>query len=462
VTEPLLIGIDVGTSTCKAVVLTADGAERSWGSAPTRWTLGGAEAQPESLLSAALDAAGQALDAAPPGRVAGVGVASMAETGVLLDAAGRPLLPAIAWNDPRGSQDAEAMSAQLGADEVARRTGLRIGPKPTAVKYRWLRRHCAQVAAGRRWLGVAEWIVHAIGGEAVAEPSLASRTGWLDLDRCAWWAESLAWSGMARELLPDLRQAGEPAGQVRGDFGGLAGAVLTVAGHDHQCAAVGADATGPGDVLDSCGTAEAFVRAVPAPLAAALRQRAVAGGLSVARHVLAGRMAVIGGFRSGDRLHRLRELLDVKDHPALDSAAGTIQPLLAGMSVDDLDRLLEDSASRVGSPAQLWRAAAEAVARHGAEVLEHLEAVTGPRQRLVLVGGWASSVALVAAKEALLGPLARPAVTQPGARGAALFAGVAAGIFDDVEAVPTPVDAPAPAPAPAPVPAPVPAAGTRS
>lgn len=442
-TEPLLIGIDVGTSACKAVVLTADGAERSWGFVPTRWALGGTQAQPESLLSAALAAAGEALDAAPPGRVAGVGVASMAETGVLLDAAGRPLLPAIAWNDPRGGQDAEAMTAQLGADEVARRTGLRVGPKPTAVKYHWLRHHRPQVAAGRRWLGVAEWIVYAIGGEAVAEPSLAARTGWLDLDRCDWWPESLAWSGIARELLGDLRYAGEPAGRIRGDLGRLAGAVLTVAGHDHQCAAVGAGATGPGDVLDSCGTAEAFVRAVPATLGPALRQRAVAGGLSVARHVLAGRMAVIGGLRSGDRLRRLREHLDVTDHMALDRAACAAQPPPAGMSVDDLDRLVEGPVSRIDSPAQLWRAGVEAVARHGTEVLGHLEAVTGPRQRLVLVGGWASSTTLVAAKEALLGPLDRPAVTQPGARGAALFAGVAAGVFDDVEAVPTPVAAPA-------------------
>ncbi len=439
-TEPLLVGIDVGTSACKAVVLTADGAERSRGVGATRWTAlppDGAEAQPEALLSAALDAARQALDGAPSGRVAGVGVASMAETGVLLDAAGRPLLPAIAWNDQRGAHDAVAMAQQLGADEVARRTGLAVGPKPTAVKYRWLRRHRSQVAAGRRWLSVAEWIVHAMGGEAVAEPSLGSRTGWLDLDRCAWWPESLAWSGIAPEMLPELRQAGEPAGRVRGGLGRLAGAVLTVAGHDHQAAAVGVAATGPGDVLDSCGTAEAFLRAVP-PVSATVRQRAVASGLSVGRHVLPGRMAVIGGLRCGDRLRRVLEVLDVVDRERLDASAGAADPPVPALSVEDLDRLVEDPGSQLGSPAGLWRAAAEAVARHGAEVLERLEALTGPRQRLVVVGGWARCTPLLAAKEALLGSLIRPAVAEPGARGAALFAGVAAGVFADVAAVPTP------------------------
>ncbi|MDQ3707830.1 MAG: FGGY family carbohydrate kinase [Actinomycetota bacterium] len=441
-TEPLLVGVDVGTSACKAVVLTADGTERSRGAQPTPWTAlpAGAQTQPEALLSAALGAAGKALDDAPPGRVAGVGVASMAETGVLLDGAGRPLLPAIAWNDRRGMRDAESMAVQLGADEVAGRTGLAVGPKLTAVKYRWLRRHQVQVAAGRRWLSVAEWIVHAIGGEAVAEPSLASRTGWLDLDRCAWWPESVAWSGIVPQLLPDLRPAGKSAGHVRSGLGRLAGAVLTVAGHDHQSAAVGAGATGPGDVLDSCGTAEAFVRAV-APVDATVRQHAMAMQLSVARHVLPNRMAVIGGFRSGDRLQRLLQILDVADRETLDASAAVAHPPVPALTVEDLDRLTEDAGGQAASPSGLWRGAAEAVARHGAEVLEHLEALTSPRRRLVVVGGWASSTALMRAKETLLGPLVRPAVAEPGARGAALFAGVAAGLFDDVEAVATPAGA---------------------
>jgi len=438
-TEPLLVGIDVGTSACKAVVVTVDGAERSRGAQPTPWTAlaTGAQVQPEALLSAAMEAARQALDAAPSGPVAGVGVASMAETGVLLDAVGQPLLPAVAWNDQRGARDAEAMAQRLGAGEIARRTGLAVGPKLTAVKYRWLRRHRSQVAAGRRWLSVAEWIVHAVGGQAVAEPSLASRTGWLDLDRRAWWPESLAWSGIAAQMLPELRQAGEPAGRVRSDLGRLAGAVLTVAGHDHQAAAVGVGATGPGDVLDSCGTAEAFLRAV-GPLSATVRQRAVATGLSVGSHVLPRRMAVLGGFPSGDRLRKILEILDVADREALDASAGAAQPPVPALSVEDLDRLVEDPGPRVSSPAQLWRAAAEAVARHGAEVLERLEALTGPRERLFVVGGWSRCAPLLAAKEELLGSLIRPAVAEPGARGAALLAGVAAGVFADVAAVPAP------------------------
>lgn len=441
-TQALLVGVDVGTTRCKAVVLTTDGVERSFGVHATPWTrvATGAEADPGALLSAALAAVRQALDAGPPGRVAGVGVTSMAETGVLLDGAGRPLLPAIAWNDRRGEEDGRALAADLGAREVARRTGLATGPTVTAVKYRWMRRNRPETRAGRLWLSVAEWIVHALGGAAVAEAPLASRTGWLDLDRLDWWPEALAWSGIDRSLLPDVRQAGDPAGSVRAGFDGLAGAVLTVAGHDHQSAAVGAGATGVDDVLDSCGTAEAFLRAVVAPVGATVRERAVASGLNVGWNVLPRRMVVLGGFRSGDRLRRLLDALGVDDREPLEAEACAVEGPFSALSVEDLDRIADGTGPRPdrASIPRLWREAVEAVARHGAGVLERLEDLTGPRRRLVVVGGWTRSGSLAAAKEALLGPLVRPSVREAGARGAALLSGVAAGVYADVAAVPPP------------------------
>ena len=126
-----------------------------------------------------------------------------------------------------------------------------------------------------RWLGVAEWVVHGLGGEQVAELSLASRTGLLDLERRAWWDEARTWAGAPPGLLADLVQAGSPAGRVAGGrLGRLAGATLTVAGHDHLGASVGAGATRPGDLFDSCGTAEALVRAVQPPVAPRGRQPA--------------------------------------------------------------------------------------------------------------------------------------------------------------------------------------------
>jgi len=79
----LLLGIDVGTTFCKAVVLDGGGRVVAQQREPTPWIAvpTGAEVEPEALAGAALRAAAGALSAAPPGHVAGVGVAGMAETG---------------------------------------------------------------------------------------------------------------------------------------------------------------------------------------------------------------------------------------------------------------------------------------------------------------------------------------------------------------------------------------------
>ena len=62
-----------------------------------------------------------------------------------------------------------------------------------------------------RWLSVGEWVVHRLGGEQVAELSLASRTGWLDLHARGWWDEALAWSGAPPGLLPEPAPAATTA-----------------------------------------------------------------------------------------------------------------------------------------------------------------------------------------------------------------------------------------------------------
>ena len=113
-----------------------------------------------------------------------------------------------------------------------------------------------------------------------AELSLASRTGFYDLHARRPWPEALAWAdappGLAAEPVP----AGTPMGHAGAELGR---AVLTVGGHDHLAGAVGAGAAESGDVLDSCGTAEAFVQAT-APLPPEAVGSAVRSGLSVGWH----------------------------------------------------------------------------------------------------------------------------------------------------------------------------------
>jgi sugar (pentulose or hexulose) kinase len=435
VSAELLIGVDVGTTSSKAAVIGADGNELSHGRAPVRWRdlPTGAEADPDELVDAAIASAEQALAGAPDGRVVAVGVASMAETGALLDRHGRPVTPAIAWHDARGAEQAERLSREIGFERFAAHTGLEARPLATIFKYRWLRENRPDEATrGVRWLNVAEYIVKRLGGEEMAELSLASRTGLLDVVDRRWWSDALDWCGAPASLLPEPAPAGTPAGrlQIEGALHSARGAIVTVGGHDHLSAAVGAGADGDGDVLDSCGTAEAFVRAV-APLPRQRIVQAVAQGVSVGWHVAPGLHALLASIRSGSVLTKVLALLGVPpdERAPLEAAALHARAEAGGL---EWRGIAEDDLSLAGigrnaSPALAYRAALEAVAAAGAERFEAMASVAGRAARIVTAGGWAEGAAARAVKERHLGPFEHSSAVYAGARGAALTAARAAG-----------------------------------
>jgi len=433
--EPLLLGLDLGTTSCKAAVVTHGGREVAHGRARVPWERvpTGAEIAPERLVEAALAAAREALDSAPDGRIGALGVASFAETGVLLDRRGKPVAPAIAWHDSRGAAQAERLAAELGAERFSERTGLAPRPLCSLVKYRWLRDEHEPAARGTRWLNVAEWIVHRLGGDRVSELSLASRTGWLDVHARDWWDEALAWSGAPAGLLGEPAPASTPAGTAGDLLAGVRGSVLAVGGHDHLSAAVGAGATGEGDVLVSWGTAQAFIRAV-APLEPDRVRAAVADGISVGWHAVEARQCLLGAMRSGAALQRVLDLLGVGSagRAELERAALTAPAAAGGIELHGLnqDRVALTGIGDGASPALVWRAALESTARAARELLERMTRVAGPHHRIVMAGGWADGPAAQAISEAHLGAFELSGAVYMGARGAAITAGRAAGLID--------------------------------
>ena len=431
--EPLLLGLDLGTTSCKAAVVTHGGREVAHGRARVPWERvpTGAEIDPELLVEAALAAARDALTAAPDGPVGAIGVASLAETGILLDAGGAPVAPAIAWHDSRGAGQAQRLAAELGAARFSERTGLAPRPLCSLVKYRWLRDEHEPAARGVRWLSVGEWIVHSLGGEQVAELSLASRTGWLDVHARGWWDEALSWSGAPPGLLAEPAPATTAAGRAGDALPRARGAVLAVGGHDHLSAAVGAGATGEGDVLVSWGTAQAFIRAV-APLDAERVRAAVTDGINVGWHAVDGRQCLLGAMRSGAALQRMLDLLGVGQGGRAELERAALD--LPGAGGIELHGLNEDRVALSGigdgvSPALIWRAALESTGRAAREILEHMAHVAGPHRRIVMAGGWAEGPAAQAVSEAHLGPFELSGAVYMGARGAALTAGRAAGLI---------------------------------
>jgi sugar (pentulose or hexulose) kinase len=432
----LLLGLDVGTTAVKAAAFDTDLRDLAHGRARTPWRTvpTGAELDPGDLLAAAAAAAREAVEAAGGGPVTGIGVASMAETGVLVDGGGRPVGPSIAWHDTRGETEAERLAHDLPSFPT--RSGLPASTLCTLVKYRWMRDHWPETARGVRWLNVAEWIVRGFGGEPAAELSLASRTGFYDLHAKRPWDEALAWAGAPAGLAPEPVPAGTPMGWADD------GAVLTVGGHDHLAAAVGAGAAGEGDVLDSCGTAEAFVRATK-PLSPEGAGHAVAGGFTAAWHAVPDRQALLGAVWTGMALQRILALVGVTpdERDEIEAAALEIERgrargemEVSGIEHDPSEPLTLSGIGRDPSPGAAYHAALDAAGAAGATVLARMAAVAGPAQRLVATGGWTTGAAAQAVKARHLGPFElSPGISQ-GARGAALAAGRAAGLWSIDEA----------------------------
>jgi len=437
----VVIGIDIGTTSAKAVVRSASRHGTPYVEQRTPWqTRGGqTDIDPYLLVTVTIDLIGRAVREAESGwgpvRVRGVGVAGLAESGVLLDLAGSPAAPVIAWFDHRGGHELEQLrrDAPKFAARFERATGLPWSNQASLAKLLWLRARGYLASPACTWLSVPEWIVFALGGEPVREPSLASRTGLIDQGTGQVWPDALAAAGLSARILPEERPAGARAGYVRHDgvVSCAAGAVLTVAGHDHPVAAIGVGAVEADELFNSSGTADVLARSVPGTLEETQRQQIVSAGWSAGRHVLPDTSLLLAGVSGGLLLRRVLTALGAESGPArtaLDHASLSVGELPAGLSVTGDGRTQDDVLIRIqdgATPAHVWTAAVRYTAAQAQLLLSDIDKVVGPHRRAVAAGGWTQMASVRAAKAAVIDSMSFSPVVQPGVTGAALLAAFA-------------------------------------
>jgi sugar (pentulose or hexulose) kinase len=429
-----IAGLDVGTTSSKAVVYGEDGVVLGTGRAPTTWDIDqqGVQTDAEVLWRSAFDALSTAAEAAGV-PVHAVGVASMGESGVLADAHERPLAPVIAWHDGRDGDEVDELAKQLGPEEFGGIAGKPLRGQFSLTKHRWLLRNQPATRAATVRFDVGGWVVRRLGGDAVSELSLAGRTGWLDVAARNWWDDALTWSGARRELLPPLVQAGVAVGKVTSDAVSplVRGALLTLAGHDHQASALGARAIGPGHELDSSGTAEALVRTVSRLPSRAEVARLAASGITTDPSIEIDHWTLLGGTEGGLAQNRVLELLGVAADglAGLDGAAERApqgRVVVSGFGSDGLT--LGGIADGVG-PGEVWKAFVAAAADEALALHRAMDDAVGPVVRVVVTGGWRHSAEVMRAKAARFGRLEVSTVDEAGALGAATLAARAAGVI---------------------------------
>ncbi len=300
---PLIaLGIDVGTTNTKAVLIGVDAAAgidsvhelavRSFPTPPAA----------ASIIAGLEDAIrGVLADAGVEPTV--IGIASMAETGVPLAAEGEPLRDLIRWNGQDGLRGPEVLANLLDPEDLFAATGVPLAPKvPLAM---WAARREGDAALWKRmarWAGVADFVGLALTGKLVTDHTLAGRTMAYRLPPTgrtvpvSFDAELLRLVGLRPAQLPRVAAPGAAAGAVTAvaarRFGITPGIPVFIAGHDHAVGAWAAGARVAGDVADSVGTAEALVRI----LGEGADRRAVAmTGMSLTRSAEGHRESLLAG-----------------------------------------------------------------------------------------------------------------------------------------------------------------------
>lgn len=462
---PLLLGVDVGTTNCKAAVYTPDGHLVAQARAPTPVATpapGWAEHDADELWRVVAGVIREAVTQLPSaghtaGDIAGLAVASMAEAGVLVDDAGRPLVPMIAWYDQRTLDEGRWWAEVFGARRVFDITGQTPQPIYSLCKLMWLRRHRPNTfARAATWLNVADWIAYRLTGERATDYSLASRTLALDVTRRAWSAEMLDAAGIPTRLMARLVASGDVVGEATAETAaatGLAvGTPVAAGGHDHIVGAFGVGATEPGIMLNSLGTAEAMVLALrqPALTDALFEQR---GHLGV--HAAPNRFYTTGGVAGqGASLEWARELL-VPDQPGeagyrrlnilAEAAPAGCGGVVFLAHLRGAGRPHNDPTARgalVGltpgaGRAVVARAVFEGMAFASRTLLESMEAATGvtTQEMLVIGGGARNPTWLQIRADVMQRTLQVVAVDEATAWGAAALAGLGAGVYADTQAM---------------------------
>ncbi|MGB7449745.1 MAG: hypothetical protein WA892_11545, partial [Ornithinimicrobium sp.] len=188
----------------------------------------------------------------------------------------------------------------------------------------------------------------------------------------------------------------------------------------------------------SCGTAEASLRTARPGLSEQLVAELAGDGITVGAHAASGRWCVLGATEGGRVLGTVMQALgmDRDDLAQLDERAAQAQnrPDAVVFDRDGTDVRVDPDAS----PGEVWRAATRAVTRQSAELSERISRVTGPSRAVVASGGWTHSTAFMRAKREHGADLQVPRVDEAGCRGAALFAGLAAGVYADLDDLPAP------------------------
>ncbi|WFU80901.1 xylulokinase [Bradyrhizobium sp. CIAT3101] len=276
----MYLGLDIGTSGVKAVLVNEAGAvvatasrELALSHPAPLWS----EQDPDSWVDAAIGAVDDLARQHPRdvAQVHGIGLSGQMHGATLLGADGRPLRPAILWND--GRSHAECVELERRCPSLHAIAGNLAMPGFTAPKLLWVARHEPHIFERvAKVLLPKAYVRYRLTGEMAEDMSDAAGTLWLDVGRRDWSAELLHATGLDLQHMPRLVEGSAVSAVLAGEFAqrwGMANDVVVAGGAgDNAASAIGLGAIAPGDAFLSLGTSGVVFRVTdrfaPAPEAA--------------------------------------------------------------------------------------------------------------------------------------------------------------------------------------------------
>ena len=458
----LLLGLDLGTTNCKALIVDTKGQPVAHATTRTPCRSVSAsgpgassrldvpEYDAEALWHTGARLIREALANLPPDQhVAAIAVCSMAEAGVLIDDRGDPLASILTWYDQRTMPFVEWWHARISDKRIFNITGLPPDHTYSAHKLLWHREQAPQAfSRARTWLCLADWITYCLTGERTTSHSMASRTMLFDVQSRCWSQELLDVADLPPSLMPPAFPSGQVVGYVTPRAASLTGlqpwTPVVTGGHDHMCGALAAGSVEPGTVVDSAGTAEAMLVVLDT---LTLDETTAGSTLCFGCHTVPDRYYLLGGVMGGGVVSWVSRVLTGDDSP--DSVNRLMGEAAASpLGANNLWFLpyLEGKGPPAQTPeawgawlglrlghsrADLVRAAMEGLSFRIRHMYEDMVAVAGYRaSELRAVGGGTRNTWWQQLKANAMGmSIETPALSDVGAQGTALLAGMGVGVF---------------------------------
>jgi len=388
------------------------------------------------------------------GGIAATGVTNQRETTVVWDkATGKPIYNAIVWQDTRTADICNKLAKDGGQNRFRRKVGLPLATYFSGPKIKWILDNVAGAKAKAKkgdilFGNIDTWVIWNLtggpnGGVHVTDVSNASRTMLMNLKTLDWDDEILGIMGVPRAMLPAVRPSSEVYGTAVGDLAGV-----PVAGDlgDQQAALVGQTCFEPGEAKNTYGTG-CFMLLNTGPLAVPskhglLTTVAYKLGNEPAVYALEGSIAITGAL-----VQWLRDNLGLIEKSAdIESLANTVEdnggiyfvPAFSGLFApywrsDARGAIV--GMTRYVNKGHIARAALEATAYQTREVLDAMNKDSGVKLKALKVdGGMVFNDTLMQFQADILGvPVIRPTVAETTSLGAAYAAGLAVGMWTNVE-----------------------------